>query len=1041
MNYSKEIFVKDYFDIHNFYEKIYGKKTIILMQVGSFHECYGTDSHGLGKEQIRLADHFDIICTMKDKKKPLAKNNPRMLGFPIYTIDDWTEKFLSIGYTVIVIDQTTEPPSPKREVTGVYSPTTYISKNISNKSSNLVCLYIDALNLKSNSKSPLLYIGITSYDLTTGDGYIYETKSTNSDKMFCLDDTIRFLESNPPNEVVLDFSKDFQNYMENNKINNMCINDIIAYLNLSEDQHKLYKIHNLNNIINISYQVKLLDEVFTNSNISCVDELNLQYYNNMRISLVSLLDFVKNHQNNLLIQLNKPKHYTNTNRLFLGNRALSQLDILPDPKKPKTLFDIINFTKTIIGKRYLQSMLSNPFASPDDINYNYELIELILENKLSDIISDNLIHINDLDKLIRKMKLQKINPYELFNLYNSVDSIINLLEELKNNNVFYNKIDINEEHFNILKSFIDYLGEIFEVEVLSKVNFFNNKDNPINFIRTKKYNVIFELEEAINLGENFMEHLVAKCTKIIENCGEKRFMKKNNSQLLQLKRNDQSGHYLQITNLRCKKLKEGLKKNPIKIGGKTITIDDLEFVEMPRSKNTKIYCDIMKNLSVDVTETKVKLTKELNRVFYEEINIINENFSKTLEYFSKKIAYLDFINSGSLAAFKLGYTKPCIVNNDKSFINVENVRHPIVEVINDSINYQPHSLKLGDDINGILLYGINSSGKSTLMKAIGMNLVLAQIGYYTASTKFEYYPYFNLFTRIEGNDNLFRGNSSFMVEMIELMSILKRNNNRTLVLGDEICRGTEEKSANIIVAVMLELLEESNTNFITATHLHILSELPSVKNLKTVKAMHLSVDYDTNNEMLIYNRELKEGQGEKYYGVQVAKYLMKDDFFNRRTKELENEFDNVYLKQSNYNKKNWMDCCEICKSKNNLETHHIVFQKDFINNIAVDNPHIKKNCNYNLVTLCQECHDKVDNELMIIKGWSETSNGRSLDFSLNKKKKNNKKYDENDIAIIIDFKQKGKSLKEAKKLLKEINKIDISTFTISKIWKNQYLRN
>ena len=207
MNYTKEIFVKDYFDIHNFYSKQYGKKTIILMQVGSFHECYGTDANGLGKEQLKLAEHFGIMCTMKDKKKPLAKSNPRMLGFPIYTIDDWTEKFLSIGYTVIVIDQTSEPPNPKREVTGVYSPTTYITKNINNNSNNLVCIYMNGL-LKSSTKSPLLCFGITSYDLTTGNGFIYETKSTSEDKMYCLDDTIRFLENNPPNEVILDFSKD-----------------------------------------------------------------------------------------------------------------------------------------------------------------------------------------------------------------------------------------------------------------------------------------------------------------------------------------------------------------------------------------------------------------------------------------------------------------------------------------------------------------------------------------------------------------------------------------------------------------------------------------------------------------------------------------------------------------------------------------------------------------------------------------------------------------------------------------------------------------
>ena len=187
--------------------------------------------------------------------------------------------------------------------------------------------------------------------------------------------------------------------MENNKINNMCINDIIAYLNLSEDKHKLYKIHNLNNILNISYQKNLLDEVFTKSNVNCIDELELHYYNDMRISLVSLLDFVKNHQSNLLEQLAKPVNYSNNQRLFLGNRALNQLDILPSQDKPITLFDIINFTKTVIGKRYLVSTLSNPLSSVEKINNNYNFIESLLTNNLTNTISDHLISINDLDDL------------------------------------------------------------------------------------------------------------------------------------------------------------------------------------------------------------------------------------------------------------------------------------------------------------------------------------------------------------------------------------------------------------------------------------------------------------------------------------------------------------------------------------------------------------------------------------------------------------------------------------------------------------------
>ena len=1044
MEYPKEVTVKNYFDIHNFYQKIYGSKTIILMQVGSFHECYSTDTDGLNLTPV--SEYLDVIVTKKNKNKPLSRGNPRMMGFPIYTIHDFTEKLVNFGYTVVVIDQISDPPSPKRGVTGIYSPTTFLDKNSNysvTKSSNLICLVIDALRTKQVNKVPLLCVGIACYDLTTGEGSVYETVSTNNDTMYALDDTIRFLENYPPCEIIFDVSTNLAKFLEiNNKIHNMSINDIIAYLGINENDHKLYKIHNLENLSKISYQKMFLEDVYNNqSQISCIDELGLNYYNYARLALVSILDYTKNHQKNLINKLKKPTFYSNKNKLFLGNKALEQLDVIPCNNKPKTLFDVINFTKTVLGKRYLKNLLSNPYANSDEINYNYSIIDLILNLDISDKIAESITEIYDLQKLNRRMELGNINPCELYNSYLSFQNITELMELLEDYQPLLNQLNIDEGHLEKINNCVTYIEDTFNIEYLASINFLNYKEESTNFIRKSNFNQkefdrLNELEDGIRLGENFMSVLTDKFTKIIESCGEKRFMNSKNGTMVNLKYNDQSGHYLCVTKLRCKKLIEGLKKtNGVTIGNRHIKLDDLEFVDLPRASNTKIFCKEMKNISSNVVELKVMLAKEIKTYFYNEIKNMNEQFMPSILYFTEKVAFIDFINSGAIGAKKLGYFKPEIVNYENSFIDVENIRHPIIEMLNQDSCYQPHNLTIGKDKTGILLYGINSSGKSTLMKALGLNIILAQIGYYTASTKFNYFPYTNLFTRINGNDNIFRGMSSFMVEMIELMSILKRNNKNTLVLADEICRGTEEKSANIIVAYMLETLQESNTSFITATHLHIIAELPSVKNLDRVKPMHLQVTYDEDNETLIYSRKLMDGQGDKYYGVQVAKYLMKNDNFNKRTKELEDEYENVNIKPSNYNKSNWMTKCYICETKNNLETHHINEQNRCVNNMVLDNPHIKKNSNYNLVTLCQKCHDKIDTEEIIIRGWIDTSDGIKLDYSLNEIKKSKKKYTEKEIGIINQF--KDKTLKEAKKLL-ENNKIKISTNTISKIWSNNY---
>ena len=133
-NYNKEIFVKDYFDIHDFYSNIYGhNKTIILMQVGSFHEAYTIksdqfDTKAKGLDLMSLAQKLDVICTKKNGNKELSNSNPRMMGFPIHVTHNFIEKLINLNFTVILIDQTSEPPNPKREITGIYSPATYLEK-------------------------------------------------------------------------------------------------------------------------------------------------------------------------------------------------------------------------------------------------------------------------------------------------------------------------------------------------------------------------------------------------------------------------------------------------------------------------------------------------------------------------------------------------------------------------------------------------------------------------------------------------------------------------------------------------------------------------------------------------------------------------------------------------------------------------------------------------------------------------------------------------------------------------------------------------
>jgi len=1007
MEYNKEILVKDYFEIHNFYSNIYGnKRTIVVMQVGSFHECYCTDTDGI--DLVSLAIQLDIVCTKKNNKEPLSKSNPRMLGFPIYVTDNFIERLCNLNFTVVKIDQISDPPKPKRDVVGIYSPGTFIEK-LNNTSNFIVSIIIDKI------KNNILCLGLSSYDLSTGYGSYFETCSTSNDLMLALDDANRYLETCPPKEIIL-----FTTISEDEIINNMTLSNILGYLNL--DEKILFYNKNKNNN-KLSFQKIIFEKIFPN-NKNIFEILNLHLYNWSRFSLTNLYDYVEKHQINLLNRIKLPCEFKNNNYLYLGNHCLEQLNIFNKNSSEKSLFQIINSTKTLLGKRFLIESLSKPLIDIQDLNNRYELINTIINNSYYDNISNLLEDISDIDKLVRRSELGTLHPSELYLLYLSLYQINNLINFCNKNNLF----NLNSKYY--VNNLLDYINNTFKLELINILNFNNFTEYDNNIFKKGKYNDIDNLLDEFLSSLNFLDNLIINLSSYIDD--------KKKTDLITLKYNERDGHYLLLTNRRCDILKNKLNKiNYIEVGKHKLKITDFDFIELPRSAYTKINCLKIKEISNELIVQKTRIAKLTKEKFKLEINYILDNFNEILLYWGKKIGYIDFINSGAIVAIKNHYSEPEINYNENSYFTGKNIRHPIVEFISTEYEYKPHDLKLGgsNELTGILLYGINSSGKSTLMKSVGLNIILAQIGYFVAAENFIYSPYHSLFTRICGNDNIYRGLSSFMVEMIELTSILKRNNSNTLVIGDEICRGTETASANIIVAYMIKILSEKNTTFITATHLHELVNLDTIKNIKNVKAKHIKLSYDDINDELIYDRILSDGSGPNFYGLQVAKYLMKDKIFNDKTSSILEEYNNLTIKQSKYNSDIYMIKCEICNLKENLESHHIEFQKDFdLNKIHNKKLHYQKDASYNLVTLCSKCHDQIDRNKIIINGWKETSNGKELDYYLNDKIEKKTKYDDEIISYIKNLKLENIDIKFAKIKIKEKFNKKMSDKTIIHIW-------
>ena len=240
---------------------------------------------------------------------------------------------------------------------------------------------------------------------------------------------------------------------------------------------------------------------------------------------------------------------------------------------------------------------------------------------------------------------------------------------------------------------------------------------------------------------------------------------------------------------------------------------------------------------------------------------------------------------------------------------------------------------------------------------------MAQAGCYTAS-KLRYKPYNRLITRLSGDDNIFKGQSSFAVEMTELRTILRQSGPSTLVIGDELSSGSESRSGMAIVTSAILSLIEKKATFIFATHMHELLNLSYINNIpKEILAIsHLSINYDEKSKILIYDRKLRDGTGLSTYGIMVAKSLgLPDDFIDKANEILlevnDQNMEIVPTKHTKYNSDVYMDSCLICKKTGHqvqLHTHHLEHQSEADEKGYIGNMH--KNVKDNLVVLCVDCH-------------------------------------------------------------------------------------
>ena len=937
--------------MQRYYEKRYGKDTVVLMEIGTFFEVYevNNESERVGKAK-EISELLNIQLTRKNKS--IIENsvqNPLLAGVPAISIERHLNRIIQTKkYTIVLVKQKGEPPNVSRYISNIISPGTNFDYLQEPNENNISSLLIDI-------NSGIYSLGYSAIDVSTGKTMMHEIHGTSEDKTFALDEVFTLLQSYHTSEVVLTFAS-----------TEIDRDWVLNYLEIDGNYHYSFNKCRLK----IAYQNELFKSIYAiKSFLSPIEYLDIERHPYASEALALLCDFIIEHDSTLIEKMDKPKFLSGNHFLYLGNNAIEQLGIISKKASDKTLLSLIDKTSTAIGKRMLKERLLNPICDLKILNERFDLSEKLTPHyKQFEIL---MKQIYDLERISRRIKLKKLHPFELSYLFASLESVHAILEKELEVEISCEKNLINES-----QDFIYTLLNTFDLDMCAMVSKNQIREN---FFKEGVYPAIDTLEKQQRLGLYKIETI---CTHINGMFDGK------NQEFATVEYLDSEGYFISLTKNRFSFIEEELLKSFITIDEEHHFFSDFSIKKLKNS--VKISSSLFDEISSFYISNQVKMIALVKKRYDESLENIEEQYALILEQIIKHIGTLDVAISNAKCTTLYRYTRPNLLEkDDRPFFEANGLRHPIIESREENGIYIPNDVYLGhhseDEVRGMLLYGINSSGKSSLMKSVGISVILAQAGFFVPASNLKFTMFDKLFTRIVSGDNLYKGLSTFAVEMLELKNIFNRTTKHSLVLGDEICHGTETESALAIVASAIMKLHKMESFFIFATHLHQLTSLKEIQTLKNITFLHLGVQYDEPNDCLEYNRKLEKGSGSSLYGLEFAKSLHMDrafidEAYNLR-KKMSGEYSEAELlkkqKRSKYNKNMLLAKCALC-NENVEDIHHINAQSiaDMDGNID----HFHKNHKHNLIPLCKAHHKKVHEGKIFISGFVMTEEGLKLHY-------------------------------------------------------------
>lgn len=966
--------------IYQFYKERYYEhkkqfdKLIILIQCGDFYEVYDKKNSD-GEYELGPIEDYSRFTNYRIKMK---KDGTYMSGCPISVdLDDLKEKCHAEHYVVIIYEQEETKVNKKRVIKRVLAeistPGTSISFNdmyTQNKKTNNLMIAWLYFCKATTKKIPTLVCGLSNIDMVSGDCNIHEytVRNYKFKKLHNYDDIETFYSIYNPSEVI--FVHNFEDDKEINEIKKCCGMSCLTRIHNLKTDEKCKKLHNDKKNV---YKMTILKKFYNITDyFNFLDIYELDQSEIALKALVYNLDIIMTYNPKIITTIKQPIFKDVNTYIKLRNSVLKQLNIINcsesnhHNKTFNSLVNLVNKCKTPMGKRRLNNMLLMPVKDGKYLRKEYNMIQYFIDNLTTyKPLQDNFKKMKDIEYISRKANSNKFSPYDFYVLYKTIVECKKMFGKLKNDMTIAEYFK-DKKHLLCIESDItntllglrkyvkfDIINEYSDADIYSH-NFFIEKE------MTKK---VFDLAKSrLKMHEKLNKELQI-LSKYIDVQMIKENKKVDKHDNIKVYKTEKTPAFLKMTVTKSKYLKNYLKESKL--------ITDANYSVSNKGKSGYIVeSEMLTRLHAQIFNCENKFSKLVKETFKEVIEEFKK-ISGVLHNISEYVSIIDNLLTKAIISKKYNYCKPEIYNKDdddqtKSFIDVKGLRHPLVEHLLEDETFTTNDICIGKDNKDTrLIYGINAVGKSVLMKSIGMCVFMAQVGMFVPAKEMQFKPYTQIFTRIIGNDNMFKAQSTFTVEMTELCTIINNADEDSLILGDELCSGTERQSAILLFLNSLVHISEMKSSCVFTTHIHVLRQYLedyfSKETYNNITFNHMSVRFDKENDCIKYDRKLKEGTGPKYYGLEVCKGIgfnneFLDNCFSLKQK-IFGEGSILDLEKSKYNNgvlKNQM--CEICHERRAEEIHHLDPQKNANEDGFMNNKGYHKHHKGNLINICKKCH-------------------------------------------------------------------------------------